>query len=70
MKEADTGSILSADAWRRRGMHAPTDARLRVMISLAGEVVRKLPAPPVFFGLFAFGTLAVLLYLVLRLDRD
>jgi hypothetical protein len=40
------------------------------MIPLAGEVVRTLPAPPIFFGLFAFGTLAVLLYLVLRLDRD
>jgi hypothetical protein len=40
------------------------------MIALAGEVVRKLPAPPIFFGLFAFGTLSVLLYLVLRLDRD
>ncbi len=40
------------------------------MISLAGEVVRKLPAPPVFFGLFAFGLLALFLYVVLRLDRD
>lgn len=41
------------------------------MISLvAGEVVRKLSAPPPFFGLFTFGVLALLLYLVLRLDRD
>ncbi|MEI9907016.1 MAG: hypothetical protein WDO06_03100 [Actinomycetota bacterium] len=40
------------------------------MIVLAEEVQRKLPAHPVFFGLFAFGVLAVLLYLVLRLDRD
>ena len=40
------------------------------MISLAGEVVRKLSAPPPFFGLFAFGVLAALLFLVLRLDRD
>ena len=40
------------------------------MIALAEEVHRKLPAPPVFFGLFAFGLLSVLLYLVLRLDRD
>ena len=40
------------------------------MIELAAEVHRKLPAPPVFFGLFAFGLFAVLLYLVLRLDRE
>jgi len=40
------------------------------MISLAAETLRKLPAPPVFFGLFAFGVLVFLLYLVLRLDRD
>jgi len=40
------------------------------MISLAAETLRKLPAPPIFFGLFAFGVLAVLLFLVLRLDRD
>ena len=43
------------------------------MISLAGEVAevaRVLPADPLFFGLFAFGLLSVLLYLVLRLDRD
>lgn len=43
------------------------------MISLASEVAevaRVLPAPPLFFGLFAFGLLSVLLYLVLRLDRD
>jgi hypothetical protein len=40
------------------------------MISLATEAVRTLPAPPIFFGLFAFGVLGFLLYLVLRLDRD
>ena len=40
------------------------------MISLATEAARTLPAPPIFFGLFAFGILAFLLYLVLRLDRD
>jgi hypothetical protein len=40
------------------------------MLSLASEVVRKLPAPPIFFGLFVFGTFSVLLYLVLRLDQD
>ena len=37
---------------------------------LAEGAVRKLPAPPLFFGLFVFGTLALLLFLVLRLDRD
>lgn len=43
------------------------------MISLASEVAevtRVLPAAPLFFGLFAFGLLSVLLYFVLRLDRD
>ena len=40
------------------------------MSSLAGEVVRTLSAPPIFFGLFAFGLLSALLILVLRLDRD
>jgi hypothetical protein len=33
-------------------------------------IVRHEPASPVFFGVFAFAILAVLLYLVLRLDRD
>jgi hypothetical protein len=40
------------------------------MISLASEVVRELPAPPIFFGVFAFAVFGLLLYLVLRLDRD
>ncbi|MEY3094513.1 MAG: hypothetical protein RLZZ317_1016 [Actinomycetota bacterium] len=40
------------------------------MIELLSEEGRQLPASPVFFGLFAFGTLMFLLYLVLRLDRD
>jgi hypothetical protein len=40
------------------------------MISLASEAVRELPAPPIFFGLFAFAVFGLLLYLVLRLDRD
>jgi uncharacterized membrane protein len=40
------------------------------MISLASEVTRELPASPIFFGLFTFGVLSLLLYLVLRLDRD
>ena len=37
---------------------------------LAGETVRHLSAPPVVFGLFGVGVLALVLYLVLRLERD
>ena len=37
---------------------------------LMSEKGRELPAHPIFFGLFAFGVLMLLLYLVLRLDRD
>ncbi|GEM_PF-150533 len=37
---------------------------------LHSEIVRELPASPVFFGLFAFGVLSLLLYLTLRMDRD
>jgi hypothetical protein len=40
------------------------------MISLASETLRELPASPIFFGLFAFAVLGLMLYLVLRLDRD
>ena len=36
----------------------------------AEGAVRHLPASPIFFGLFAFGTLSFLLYLGLRLDRE
>ena len=36
----------------------------------AGAVVRPLPASPVFFGVTAFVILGLLLFLVLRLDRD
>ncbi|MFM8843643.1 MAG: hypothetical protein ACKOFJ_05410 [Actinomycetota bacterium] len=39
-------------------------------ISLFSEKGRELPAHPIFFGLFAFGVLMLLLYFVLRLDRD
>ena len=39
-------------------------------LSLLSEKGRELPAHPIFFGLFAFGVLMLLLYLVLRLDRD
>ena len=39
------------------------------MILYSGEV-RELAAPPIFFGLFAFGILTFLLYLTLRMDRD
>ena len=34
------------------------------------ELKRELPASPVFFGVFTFTTLMLMLYLVLRLDRD
>lgn len=34
------------------------------------EKGRELPAHPIFFGLFAFGILMFLLYLVMRLDKD
>jgi hypothetical protein len=37
---------------------------------LYSESVRELSAPPIFFGLFAFGVLSLLLYLTLRMDRD
>jgi hypothetical protein len=36
----------------------------------AHTVVRPLPASPVFFGVTAFVILSLLLFLVLRLDRD
>ncbi|MEY4419066.1 MAG: hypothetical protein RIR15_388 [Actinomycetota bacterium] len=40
------------------------------MINLAEEMQRELPASPVFFGAVAFVVFGLLLYLVLRLDRD
>jgi hypothetical protein len=40
------------------------------MINLAEKMHRELPASPVFFGVFTFVVFVVLLYLVLRLDRD
>jgi hypothetical protein len=39
------------------------------MINLASELVRELPAPPVFFGVLAFSILSILLYLTLRLGK-
>jgi hypothetical protein len=39
-------------------------------LSLYSEEGRELPAHPIFFGGFAFGVLMLLLYFVLRLDRD
>lgn len=36
----------------------------------ASETIRELPAPPIFFGIMAFSVLTLLLYLVLRIDRD
>jgi hypothetical protein len=40
------------------------------MINLAEEMHRELPASPMLFGAFTFVVFVVLLYLVLRLDRD
>lgn len=42
----------------------------QVIFSEVSEKGRELPASPIFFGLFAFGVLMLMLYLVLRLDRD
>ena len=39
------------------------------MINLASEAARELPAPPVFFGVFAFVVLSLFLYLTLRLGK-
>lgn len=36
----------------------------------AEEMARELPMSPVLFGITAFGILALLLYLVLRIDKD
>lgn len=40
------------------------------MTYLAAESLRELPMPPYAYGLVAFGIFSLLLYLVLRLDRD
>jgi hypothetical protein len=39
-------------------------------MNLLEESTRQLPVSPIGFGLIAFGTLALLLYLTLRIDRD
>ncbi|HRD09392.1 MAG: hypothetical protein ACK4WP_05130 [Candidatus Nanopelagicaceae bacterium] len=39
-------------------------------IKLFSEEGRELPAHPIFFGVFTFAVLMLMLYLVLRLDRD
>ena len=44
--------------------------RTYLLSKFAGETVRELPASPVFFGVLAFVVLSLLLYLVVRLDRD
>lgn len=40
------------------------------MMNLANEVSRELPASPVAFGVMTFVVFSLLLFLVLRLDRD
>jgi hypothetical protein len=44
--------------------------RAQTLFSEVGEKGRELPASPVFFGVFTFAVLMLMLYLVLRLDRD
>jgi hypothetical protein len=39
-------------------------------VTLFSEEGRELPAHPIFFGVFTFAVLMLMLYLVLRLDRD
>jgi hypothetical protein len=39
------------------------------MIIRASELAREMPAPPLFFGVLAFGVLSLLLYLTLRLGK-
>ena len=36
----------------------------------AEEMARELPMSPVLFGITAFGILSLLLYIVLRIDKD
>jgi hypothetical protein len=36
----------------------------------AEEITRELPMSPVLFGVTAFGILSLLLYIVLRIDKD
>lgn len=43
---------------------------LTAAIELFSEKGRELPAHPLFFGGVAFGVLMLLLYLVMRLDKD
>lgn len=43
---------------------------MRFAIQVLSEKGRELLAHPIFFGLFAFGILMFLLYLVMRLDKD
>ena len=39
-------------------------------LEMFSEKGRELPAHPIFFGGIAFGVLMLLLYLVMRLDKD
>lgn len=43
---------------------------IAMLMESFSEVKRELPSSPVFFGVFTFATLMLMLYLVLRLDRD
>ena len=39
-------------------------------LEIYSEMGRELPAHPIFFGALTFGILMLLLYLVMRLDKD
>ncbi len=43
---------------------------IAMLMESFSEFKRYLPASPVFFGVFTFAVLMLMLYLVLRLDRD
>ncbi len=43
---------------------------IAMLMESFSETKRELPAAPIFFGVFTFATLMLMLYLVLRLDRD
>ncbi len=44
--------------------------KAQTLFSEEKENLRELPASPIFFGVFTFAVLMLMLYLVLRLDRD
>jgi hypothetical protein len=39
-------------------------------MKFANEITRELPMSPLLFGITAFAILSLLLYIVLRIDKD